>query len=63
MGDIKAMFHHLKVPKDQCWFLKFLWWDDSDPGKKVTDYEMTAHVFGGAFVLKFWKEVFLLTIC
>ena len=48
MGDIEAMFYQLKVPKDQCSFLKFLWWDDSGPDKEIIDYEMTAHVFGGA---------------
>ena len=37
----------MKVPKDQCSFLKFLWWDNSDPDKEIIDYEMTAHVFGG----------------
>ena len=37
----------MKVPKDQCSFLKFLWWDDSNPDKEIIDYEMTAHVFGG----------------
>ena len=47
MGDIEAMFHQVKVPKDQCSFLKFLWWDNSDPDKEIIDYEMTAHVFGG----------------
>ena len=47
MEDIEAMFHQVKVPKDQCSFLKFLWWDDSDPDKEIIDYEMTAHVFGG----------------
>ena len=48
MGDIEAMFYQLKVPKYQCSFLKFLWWDDSGPDKEIIDYEMTAHVFGGA---------------
>ena len=47
MGDIEARFHQVKVSKDQCSFLKFLWWDDSDPDKEIIDYEMTAHVFGG----------------
>ena len=46
-GDIEAMFHQVKVPKDQCSFLEFLWWDDSSPDKEIIDYEMTAHVFGG----------------
>ena len=48
MGDIDAMFRQAKVRKDQCSFLKFLWWDDSNPNKEIIDYEMTAHVFGGA---------------
>ena len=42
MGDIEAMFHQVKVPKDLCSFLKFLWWDNSDPDKEIFDYEMTA---------------------
>ena len=48
MGEIKTIFHQVKVPKDQCSFLKFLWWDNSDPGKEIIDYEMKVHVFGGA---------------
>ena len=47
MGDIEAMFHQVKVPKDQCSFLKFLWRDDSNSHKEIIDYKMTAHVFGG----------------
>ena len=47
MGDIEAMYHQVKVPKDQCRFPKFLWWDDSDPDKEIIDYEMKVHVFGG----------------
>ena len=47
MGDTEAMFHQVKVPKDQGNFLKFLRWDDSDPDKEIIDYKRTAHVFGG----------------
>ena len=47
MGDIETMIHQVKVPKDHCSFLKYLWWDDSDPDKEIIDYEMTAHVPGG----------------
>ena len=48
MGDIEAMFHQVKVSKDQCSFLNFfLWWENSDPDKEIIDYGMTAHVFGG----------------
>ena len=43
MGDIEAMLH--QVPKDQYSFLKFLWWDDSNPDKEIID-EMTGYVFG-----------------
>ena len=50
-GKIRVMFDlsaiiQVKVPKDQCSFLKFLWWDNSDHEKEIIDYEMTAHVFG-----------------
>ena len=45
MGDIKIMFHQVKVPDDQSSFLRFLWWDDYDTKNKIIDYEMTAHVF------------------
>ena len=48
MGDIKAMFHQVKVPHDQCSFLRCLWWNDCDTNKEIIDYEMTAHVFIGA---------------
>ena len=48
MGDIEPMFHQVKVPDTQCSFLKFLPWEDSDASKKIIDYEMTAHVFGGS---------------
>ena len=42
------MFHQVKVPDDQCSFLRFLWWEDCDTNKEIIDYEMTAHLFGGA---------------
>ena len=63
MGDIEAMFHHVKtalsirdtwchvppgIPDTQGSFLKFLWWEDSDINKGIIDYEMTADVFEGS---------------
>ena len=48
MGDIEAMFHQIKVPDHQRSFLRFLWWEDCDTNREIIDYEMTAHVFGGA---------------
>ena len=47
MGDTESMFHQVKVPKDQCSFLRFLWWNDSDPDNEIVDYEMTVDVFWG----------------
>ena len=47
MGDIEAVFHQVKVPDDQCSFLRFLWWDDFDTNKEIIDYKMT-DVFGRA---------------
>ena len=44
MGDTESMFHQVKVPKDQCSFLRFLWWNDSDPDNEIVDYEMTVDV-------------------
>ena len=26
MGDIEAIFHQVKIPDDQCSYLRFLWW-------------------------------------
>ena len=48
MGDIEAMFHQVKVPDDQCSFLRVLWWENFDTNEEIIDYEMTTHVFGGA---------------
>ena len=48
MGDIETMFDQVKVPDDQCSFLRFLWWDDCDTNKEIIDHKMTAHVFGRA---------------
>ena len=45
-GDIEAMYHQVKVPENQRYFLRFLWWKDSNSSKVIID-EMTAHVFGG----------------
>ena len=45
MGDTEAMFHQVKVPDDQCSFLRFLWWEDCDTNKEIIDYEMTTCVW------------------
>jgi hypothetical protein len=45
-ADIKAMFHQVKVPKEDQSALRFLWWPDGDTHLEPTDYAMTRHVFG-----------------
>ena len=46
VGDIRNMFHMVKVdPKDQS-ALRFLWWRDGDPDKSIESYHLTVHTFG-----------------
>ena len=46
VGDIRNMFHMVKVdPKDQS-ALRFLWWRDGDPDKSIESYYLTVHTFG-----------------
>ncbi|XP_046542848.1 uncharacterized protein LOC124253172 [Haliotis rubra] len=46
MGDIEAMFHQVKVPKEQQDYLRFLWWPDGDVDSDLKEYRMTVHTFG-----------------
>lgn len=46
MGDIQAMFHQVKVTKEDRDFLRFLWWPKGDLTKHVTEFRMTVHLFG-----------------
>ena len=46
IGDIRAMFHSVKVdPRDQS-ALRFLWWEDDDISKPPKVYQLTVHCFG-----------------
>ena len=46
VGDIRAMFHSVKVdPRDQS-ALRFLWWEDDDISKPPKVYQFTVHCFG-----------------
>ncbi len=49
MGDIEAMFHQVKVCPDDRDSLRYLWWEDGDPNKRVREHRMTAHLFGGVW--------------
>ena len=46
MGDIKSMFHQVRVPKEDRDYLRFFWWPNGDTGKPVTEYRMCVHLFG-----------------
>ena len=46
MCDIEQMFHSFHVdPKHQN-FLRFLWFKDNDPSKRIIENKMTVHLFG-----------------
>ena len=46
VGDVKNMFHRVKVhPEDQP-ALRFLWWRDGHPDKPVKTYQLAVHTFG-----------------
>ena len=47
MDDIEAIFYQVKVPDSQRSFLKYLWWYNTDLNRKLVDYKMGVHVFGG----------------
>lgn len=46
MGDIKGMFHQVKIPKQDVDFLRFLWWPDGDINQPLAEYRRTVHLFG-----------------
>nr|XP_039265634.1 uncharacterized protein LOC120341224 [Styela clava] len=46
VADIEAMFHQIKVKKEDCNALRFLWWPNGDILKKAELYFMERHIFG-----------------
>ena len=46
MADVEAMFHQVRVPPDQCNFLRFLWWLNGDLNAPLQEYRMVVHLFG-----------------
>ena len=47
MADIKSMFYQVLVPPHERSLLRYLWWEESNLSKKVVDYQMCVHIFGG----------------
>ena len=48
MTDIKSMFHQSVVAEEHRDLLRFFWWLDGDPSKKVVEYRMKVHLFGAS---------------
>ena len=47
-GDIKAMFHQVKVASQDRNALRFLWWENGDLEQEPIEYHMNVHIFGAA---------------
>lgn len=48
MGYIQQMFYCFKVDEKHRDFLRFLWYENNDFTKPLTEYRMCAHVFGNS---------------
>ena len=46
MGDIEAMFHQVRVRREDRDLLRFLWWVDGDLNKAPVVCRATVHIFG-----------------
>ena len=46
MGDVEQMFHNFHVSPRHRDYLRFLWFQDNDPKKPITDHRMNVHLFG-----------------
>nr|XP_034328410.1 uncharacterized protein LOC117689956 [Crassostrea gigas] len=45
-GDIQQMFYRFFVNERDRDYLRFYWYEDNDPHRKMIEYRMTVHVFG-----------------
>lgn len=56
IADIKAMYHQVKVAKQDIDFLRFLWWSNGDLTQPLTKYSMTVHLFGAISLSYSWDD-------
>ena len=49
MADIQAMFHQVRVTRDDQDTLRFLWWPEGNLSEFPMSYKMTVHLFGGTW--------------
>ncbi|KAI4872908.1 hypothetical protein NFI96_015842 [Prochilodus magdalenae] len=47
-ADIQQMFYCFIVQEEHRDFLRFLWFEDNNPSKQITEYRMKVHVFGNS---------------
>ncbi len=47
-ADVQQMFYCFVVREDNRDFLRFLWCEDNDLDKEITEYRMKVHVFGNS---------------
>lgn len=47
-ADIQQMFYSFIVREDHRDYLRFLWYEDNDLQKDITEYRMNVHVFGNS---------------
>lgn len=46
MADIESMFHQVKVCREDCDALRFLWWPNNDLNSDPEEFQMLVHLFG-----------------
>ena len=46
MCDIEQMFHSFHVDPEHRDFLRFLWYENNTPGRRIIEYRMNVHLFG-----------------
>ena len=46
VADVEAMFHQVRVSKEDCSALGFLWWSSEDHSQDPCDFQMLVHIFG-----------------
>ncbi|KAK3731883.1 hypothetical protein QZH41_005772 [Actinostola sp. cb2023] len=46
MADVEQMFYSFSVQENHRNYLKFLWYQDNNPGKDIVEYRMKVHIFG-----------------
>lgn len=47
-ADVQQMFYCFGVREDHRDYLRFLWYEDNNPDRNITEYRMKVHVFGNS---------------